>query len=275
MIMAALSSSSSQLIGHRIFRPPSTAATPFSFLSLFLFKPQTLRIETTPLRRPSPFLFTSPSSRSLLSSSSSSSFPESTPHSLSNSQVLVQEFDAVDESDDELEDSVSEEAEIGGDTTRKVLDSPLSIRERELKSKLPSLSVKEKKELASYAHSLGKKLKSQQVGKSGVTDSVATALIETLEKNELIKIKIHGSCPAELKDAVKQLEEATGSVVVGQIGRTVILYRPSLSKLKAEEKKKQNQEALIRRRMAYRSSFQNKGQVPRLSGRTRRGSSKF
>lgn len=54
----------------------------------------------------------------------------------------------------------------------------------------PSLSVKEKKELASYAHSLGKKLKSQQVGKSGVTDTVITALIETLEANELLKVNL-------------------------------------------------------------------------------------
>lgn len=54
----------------------------------------------------------------------------------------------------------------------------------------PSLSVKEKKDLASYAHSLGKKLKSQQVGKSGVTDTVVMALIETLEANELLKVNV-------------------------------------------------------------------------------------
>lgn len=54
-----------------------------------------------------------------------------------------------------------------------------------------------------------------------------------------LQIKIHGSCPGEFDDIVKQLEEATGSVTVGQIGRTMILYRPSLSKLKVEEKKKQ------------------------------------
>lgn len=52
----------------------------------------------------------------------------------------------------------------------------------------PKLSVKEKKELASFAHSLGKKLKSQQVGKSGVTPSVAAAFLENLESNELLKV---------------------------------------------------------------------------------------
>lgn len=55
-------------------------------------------------------------------------------------------------------------------------------------SSLPSLSVKEKKELASYAHSLGKKLKSQLVGKSGVTGNVVSSFIETLESNELLKV---------------------------------------------------------------------------------------
>lgn len=54
--------------------------------------------------------------------------------------------------------------------------------------KPPTLTVKEKKELASYAHSLGKKLKSQLVGKSGVTASVAASFIENLESNELLKV---------------------------------------------------------------------------------------
>lgn len=50
------------------------------------------------------------------------------------------------------------------------------------------LTVREKKKLASYAHSLGEKLKCQLVGKSGVTDSVVFSVLETLEKNELLKV---------------------------------------------------------------------------------------
>lgn len=53
---------------------------------------------------------------------------------------------------------------------------------------LPTLTVREKKELASYAHSLGKKLKSQLVGKSGVTANVAASFVENLESNELLKV---------------------------------------------------------------------------------------
>ncbi|XP_022762296.1 uncharacterized protein LOC111308249 [Durio zibethinus] len=142
------------------------------------------------------------------------------------------------------------------------------------KVKLPNLTVKEKKELASYAHGLGKKLKCQLVGKSGVTDNVVSSFIETLEANELLKIKIHRTCPGELEDVVSQLEQATGSVVVGQIGRTVIIYRPSLTKMKAEEKKKEFKRVLLRRQSKLKPAL-NKGQLPLLSGRGRRGSSRF
>ena len=56
------------------------------------------------------------------------------------------------------------------------------------KRNVPELTVKEKKELASYAHSLGDKLKSQQVGKSGVSPNTIMAFSETLESNELLKV---------------------------------------------------------------------------------------
>lgn len=101
----------------------------------------------------------------------------------------------------------------------------------------PELTLKEKKELASYAHSLGKKLKSQQIGKSGVTSSVAAAMVESLDSNELLKLKVHGSCPGELSDVIKQLESSTGSTAVSQIGRTLILYRPSPAKMKENAKR--------------------------------------
>lgn len=98
----------------------------------------------------------------------------------------------------ETDDSVTTPAE-------KEIENPVILNaHKEMMSKLKDMSVKEKKELGSYANSLGKKLKSQQVGKSGVTDSVATALIETLEANELLKVfcfssfkigdKVHTPC---------------------------------------------------------------------------------
>lgn len=86
------------------------------------------------------------------------------------------------------------ETESGGFEDAQVdsTSSPLERkREERLKLEVPSLTVKERKELASYAHSLGKKLKTQLVGKSGVTLNVATSFIETLEANELLKVSIN------------------------------------------------------------------------------------
>uniref|UniRef100_A0A0D9XLH2 CRM domain-containing protein n=1 Tax=Leersia perrieri TaxID=77586 RepID=A0A0D9XLH2_9ORYZ len=110
----------------------------------------------------------------------------------------------------------------------------------------PKLSVKERKDLASYAHGLGKRLKSQQVGKGGVTPSMVSAFNDNLESNELLKLKIHGNCPVELPDVILQLEESTGSIAVDQIGRSVILYRPSTSKMKKREQSARSSTRFLR-----------------------------
>ncbi|KAM0041322.1 putative RNA-binding, CRM domain, YhbY-like superfamily [Helianthus debilis subsp. tardiflorus] len=167
------------------------------------------------------------------------------PHSISRTTLRSLSTTTAAEAVISTETDALSEPEIDDKPPPIESESRISNTHKELLSKLKSMSIKEKKELGSYANSLGKKLKSQQVGKSGVTDSVATALVETLEANELLKLKIHNNCPGELDDVVSRLEEATGSVVVGRIGRTIIIYRPSLTKLKAEEKKKQaNQKAI-------------------------------
>lgn len=173
--------------------------------------------------------------------------------------------------EDEVEVEVEVEAErIEQESEGAVMESPQPVK----MEPPPSLTVKEKKELSSYAHSLGKKLKSQLVGKSGVTASVASSFVETLESNELLKVKIHRTCPGELPEVVQQLEKATASVVVGQIGRSVILYRPSLTKLKAEEKRIQNRRIFVRKERT--ASTSKKGPLlSRISGSSRRGSSRI
>ncbi|XP_031494363.1 uncharacterized protein LOC116260290 isoform X1 [Nymphaea colorata] len=171
------------------------------------------------------------------------------------------EEDDEDEEFEEEDDSGREFEEDGDDGNQKEEEktstipstAPQSVNNFRSRGTPPMLTIKEKKELASYAHSLGKKLKCQQVGKSGVTASVAASFVESLEANELLKLKVHGSCPGELVDVVKQLEVATGSVAVGQIGRTVILYRPSISKLKAAQKKRQDN--VVRKRYSSRSGL--------------------
>ncbi|XP_020239420.1 uncharacterized protein LOC109818385 isoform X2 [Cajanus cajan] len=237
--MAAVASSHLMLV---LRSQPSPSSSFFSFL-----KPLFFSSANTPIRH----IHVPPLRKSLFSTSSSSS-----------SLVVSQGGEVTEIVDDELETP-------RGDFEDTQLDSSLSPlerkREERLKLEVPSLTVKERKELASYAHSLGDKLKTQLVGKSGVTSNVATSFIETLEANELLKIKIHRSCPGELDDVVKQLEEATGSVAVGQIGRTVIIFKPSLSKLKAEEKKKQARNLILKKQLKPRLVNKSKEQVPKLS----------
>lgn len=84
-----------------------------------------------------------------------------------------------------IEDSeASEEVSEIGDKEEKTENT----KKKKSRGSALKLSIKEKKELASYAHSLGDKLKCQLVGKSGVTDSVVFSFLETLEKNELLKV---------------------------------------------------------------------------------------
>ncbi|XP_048233778.1 uncharacterized protein LOC8284352 isoform X2 [Ricinus communis] len=196
---------------------------------------------------------------------------EDTPSLYLNNELEEEEEDDDDEEYDT--DSGTETESLELDDNAVLADVPREGLKRN-GFKVPNLTVKEKKELASYANSLGKKLKSQLVGKSGVTDNVATSFIETLEANELLKIKIHRTCPGELEDVVQRLQEATGSVVVGQIGRTVIIYRPSLSKMEAEEKRRQARRIYVRKEPKLKPISLRRAQVPRLSGRGRRGSSR-
>ncbi|KAK8658489.1 hypothetical protein V6N13_036694 [Hibiscus sabdariffa] len=207
--------------------------------------------------------------------SSNSNQNQTYPVSLLDKEDEEQDFESELEehdSNDEEDDAGIENGEEGSPVN---LGTEVVGGNTQVKNvNLPNLTVKEKKELASYAHGLGTKLKCQLVGKSGVTDNVISSFLETLEANELLKIKIHRTCPGELEDVVSQLEQATGSVVVGQIGRTVIIYRPSITKMKAEEKKKELHRAFMRRQAKPKPALMKKGPLPGLSGRGRRGSSR-
>ncbi|KAI9181948.1 hypothetical protein LWI28_020412 [Acer negundo] len=247
---------------------PLCISTTCTILSKYPLRKSTFSSITT-----SPLLF----SRSLFCSSLISRSPTkaftSTSCLAQEEASEIQEFDVVEASEDENEEENLPRKEIIG------IDGGVGGGGGGAEAvKLPELTVKEKKELASYAHSLGKKLKLQLVGKSGVTQSLVSAFIENLESNELLKIKIHGTCPGELEDVVKQLEEGTGAVVVGQIGRTIIVYRPSVTKLQAEEKKRQARRIFVRKQSKVKhlllERLQNKEQGMQPSGRGRRGGSR-
>ncbi|KAH0871852.1 LOW QUALITY PROTEIN: hypothetical protein HID58_078874 [Brassica napus] len=209
----------------------------------------------------------------------------------STSSLVAKSFSAIDEPDlgeDEESEKVEEEEDEldsgmvslrGSEDSEEGKEEKIEKMKKKARGSALKLTIKEKKELASYAHSLGDKLKCQLVGKSGVTDSVVFSFLETLEKNELLKVKIRKTSPQEMEDAVMHLEEATGSVAVGQIGRTVILYRPSPTKMKAEEKKKEVERLSMRRRQKFSNSRPTtrpfrREYSERPDGRGRRGGSR-
>ncbi|VFQ82941.1 unnamed protein product [Cuscuta campestris] len=245
-------SSAPLMIFRRLLRPTAPL-----LLSLCPKYPVRLPAQKTPLLFP----FTRPHF------SSANSRPFSSNSTLQSILQLSNSSEGIEE---EADSHGTEQVNIA-EPVAVTIESP---ENRRLHAKLQGLTLKEKKELGSYANSLGKKLKSQQVGKSGVTATVVAALVETLERNELLKLKIHGSCPGELDNVVKQLEEGTGSVVVGRIGRTVILYRPSLSKLEAEEKKRVAQRASPIKKVLKKPAKET-GVEARPSHRGHRGSSRF
>ncbi|XP_038972046.1 uncharacterized protein LOC113462233 [Phoenix dactylifera] len=271
-----LQSSSSQqsngLVRLHLPRPPSSLLSSLpKTLSSFLLSPS----PSLPLSRPT--LLLSRSHR--LFPTISTPIPSPPLRTLSH-ELCDEEFE-LSVSDVVAGDEVEEKTVLSDNERSEGTEPPGSASLPSYPS--PKLSVKEKKELASYAHNLGKKLKCQQVGKAGVNPSVAASFIETLEANELLKqaahylslrckqLKVHGSCPGELNDVVKQLETATGSVVVGQIGRTVILYRPSLTKMKRKETQSaRNGSNAKSTKSGITQKMQKKGQVFKASARGQR-----
>lgn len=101
----------------------------------------------------------------------------------------VLDDDEDEEGEEDMEEQGAEEdPEFPGQMDGLESESPAPQGQQLPKFPSPKLSVKEKKELASYAHSLGTKLTCQQVGKSGITPTVAAAFVEALEANELLKV---------------------------------------------------------------------------------------
>jgi RNA-binding protein len=65
------------------------------------------------------------------------------------------------------------------------------------------------------------------IGSRGFTQAIASALDEVLITHELVKVKFNDNKEKEFKrKTTAELERATNSVVVGEIGHTAIFYRP-------------------------------------------------
>lgn len=84
------------------------------------------------------------------------------------------------------------------------------------------LTGKQRNHLRGLAHHIDPVV---QVGKEGVTPSVLSAVRGALDDHELIKVRILEGAPLDRREAAPLLAEGSGSHLVGQLGRIVVLYR--------------------------------------------------
>jgi RNA-binding protein len=84
------------------------------------------------------------------------------------------------------------------------------------------LSGKQRGALRALAHHLSPLV---QIGKDGLTEGVVAAAEEALGMHELVKVRVLESSPASRSELAGPLAAATGSHLVGQVGRIVMLYR--------------------------------------------------
>ena len=86
-----------------------------------------------------------------------------------------------------------------------------------------TLSSKDKHKLRALAHSMKP---SVIIGKEGASESCINSINNTLQANELIKVKFN-SFKDEKKSIAKQIEESCNAAIVGQIGNILILFKPN------------------------------------------------
>jgi RNA-binding protein len=84
-----------------------------------------------------------------------------------------------------------------------------------------------------YLRGLGHHLEpTVYVGKEGVSEGVARAAEEVLERHELVKVRLLSEAPQGRDEAAKALGDALKASVAQVLGRTILLYRRRLKEPK-------------------------------------------
>lgn len=92
------------------------------------------------------------------------------------------------------------------------------------RSDIKMLNSKQRAYLKGLGHSLEPIF---LIGKGGVTDTMIKEIDVTLEKRELIKLKVLNNSSEDPREASNQIAEKIGAEVVQVIGGKFIIYRPS------------------------------------------------
>lgn len=73
-----------------------------------------------------------------------------------------------------------------------------------------------------------------QIGKGGIGENLIKTVSDALEARELIKLTVLENSMESPRDVADALSEATGSDVVGVVGKKIILYRESVNNKRIE-----------------------------------------
>jgi len=84
------------------------------------------------------------------------------------------------------------------------------------------LTERQKKHLRREAHAMKPLL---SLGDKGITDTFLVELNSTLEHHELIKIKIRAGDREARDQAVSEIAEKMGAVLISRVGNIATLYR--------------------------------------------------
>lgn len=68
------------------------------------------------------------------------------------------------------------------------------------------------------------------IGKDGIEGSMTDAVLEAIDKRELVKLSVLKNCMEDPKELARILSERTHSEVVQVIGRRIVLYKPAKKK---------------------------------------------
>lgn len=84
------------------------------------------------------------------------------------------------------------------------------------------LTGKQRRHLRGLGHDLDPVV---QIGKLGLTDAVNAAVDATLERHELVKVRVGTECPDDRHEIAERLASAVKGQLAQVLGRTMLIYR--------------------------------------------------
>ncbi|WP_297378507.1 ribosome assembly RNA-binding protein YhbY [uncultured Helcococcus sp.] len=90
------------------------------------------------------------------------------------------------------------------------------------------INSKQRKHLKSLANTMDPKV---IIGKNGITENLLTQIDDTLEANELVKIKILNNNLDDHNDLIQEILKELSAEFVSHMGNKFVIYRQSEDKI--------------------------------------------